>query len=152
MRGLTLIEVLVVLGILAVLSVGLSPKIINSYNRYQLDASSQDLIQVVRIAEIKAIQSEGSSPYGVHLVAGDGGSFTLFKGSNFQSRSDTSYDEMHKLPNALNLSFSIGSSTDIIFSKYEATTTNTGTVTMTWADGNVIKAFSINSFGVITRL
>jgi prepilin-type N-terminal cleavage/methylation domain-containing protein len=149
-KGLTLVELLVVLAIISTLSVGLSPKIINFYNRYSLDADFQDLIQVIRLAETKAMQSEGSSPYSVHFVTGNGGSFTLFRGSNFSGR-DSSYDEVHILPTALNLSLSIGSSTDIIFSKYEATTTNTGTITLSWPDGNLTKAVSVNSYGVLTK-
>ncbi len=104
----------------------------------------------LRIAEIKAMQSEGSSPYSVHLVSGLGGSFTLFRGTDYPSR-DVTYDEYHRLPAVLNLSLNIGTSTDIIFSKYEATTTSTGTVTLSWPDGSLTKSFTINSFGVITR-
>ncbi len=148
--GITLLEILVVLSIMGVLSVGMSPKILNFYNRFQLDAGFQDIIQVIRIAEIKAMQSEGGSPYSVHLVTGLGGSFTLFRGTDYVNR-DINYDEYHKLPSAINLTFGSGTSTDMIFSKYEATTTSTGTLSLDWPDGNLTKSFSINSYGVITR-
>ncbi len=149
--GLTLVELLVVLAIISVLSVGISPKIVNFYDRYSLDATSQDLIQVIRLAEIKATGSEGSSPYSVHFVPGLGGSFTLFRGINFSSR-DTSYDEVHNLPQALSLNLNIGSSTDMVFTKYEATTTSSGTITISWPDGNLSKAISVSAYGVITKL
>ncbi len=155
-KGFTLIELLVVMAILAIMAIGITPKVVNFYNSYELDASTQDLIQVFRLAQTRAMQSEASgtttSPYSVHLVLGQGGSFTLYRGTVYDNTRDKNYDESHTIIGSLVLSYNNNAtSTDITFSKIEGTTTSTGTTTISWPDGNLSKSFTMNSFGVITR-
>ncbi|MDD4989423.1 MAG: type II secretion system protein [Candidatus Pacebacteria bacterium] len=148
-RGFSLVELLVVVGILAILVVVVGPKVVGFYSAYQLDTLSQDLVQTIRLADMRAMQSEGSSPYSVHLVNGSGGSFTLYRGTNFASR-DTNYDEVHSLPNSLSLTYS-GAGPEINFTKLEGITANTGSITITWPDGNQSKTVTVNSYGVVDR-
>ncbi len=148
-RGLTLIEVLVVIAILTLMALAIVPKAMRVSTPYQLDATLQDFVQVVRLAQTRAMQSEGSSAYSVHLVAGSGGSFTLYRGTTYASR-DTNYDEVHTLPNALTLSYTVPD-TDINFTKLEGATTDVGGVTISWPDGNMSKAVTINSYGLVDR-
>ncbi len=156
-KGFTLVELLVVMAILAIMAVGITPKVINFYNSYELDVSTQDLIQVIRLAQQRAMQSEASgtttSPYSVHLVLGSGGSFTLYRGTVYDNTRDANYDEQHNLIRSLSLSYNnvATGTSDISFSKIEGTTTSTGTTVISWPDGNVSKSFSMNSYGVITR-
>ncbi len=145
--GFTLMEILVVMAIIAVFT-AFTPKILSSYNKYSLDSNYNELIQDLRSAVIKSMSGESGSGWGVHLVTGSGGSFTLFKGTSYAGR-DTDYDEPHLLASSLTLT---ASSTDIIFSKIEATTTNTGTITLSWPDGNLSKGILVNAYGVLTKI
>ncbi len=147
--GLTLVEILVVVAILTALTIAIIPKALRVYTPYQLDATEQDLAQVVRLAQTRAMQSEGSNPYSVHLVPGAGGSFTLYRGTDYASR-DINYDEAHVLPSALSLSYTLPG-TEINFTKLEGVTTNVGSITLSWPDGNLSKTLTINSFGVVDR-
>ncbi len=147
--GFTLVELLVVVGILAILSAAVGPKVIGFYSLYQLDSLSQELVQTMRMADMRAMQSEGSSPYSVHFVSGSGGSFTLYRGTNFALR-DKNYDEVHSLPNSLSLNYS-GAGPELSFTKLEGMTTNTGSITLTWPDGNQSKTVTVNSYGVVDR-
>ena len=148
-EGFSIVELLVVVGMISILVVLISPKMVNFYNTYQMDALSQDLVQTIRLADMRAMQSEGSSQYSVHLVSGAGGSFTLYRGTNFSSR-DTNYDEVHTLPSSLQLNYS-GTGPDINFTKLEGITANTGSITLTWPDGNQTKTVTVNGFGVVDR-
>jgi len=148
-RGMSLVEMLIVIGILGILAAVVTPRLISFYSAYQLDALTQDLVQTIRFAEMHSMQSEGSSAYSVHLVSGSGGTFTLYRGTNFAAR-DTNYDEVHTLPGSLALNFS-GTGPDITFSKLEGTTTNAGAVTISWPDGNQARTVTITSYGVLDR-
>ncbi len=148
--GFSLVEILVVIGILGILTGIVAPKVVHFYNAYQMDALAQDLVQTLRSADMRSMQSEGSSPYSVHLITGPGGSFTLFRGTNYAAR-DTSYDEMHPIPSALSLSYS-GAGPDISFTKIEGLTTNTGSITLSWPDGNQTRSMSVGTYGVVDRL
>ncbi len=145
-KGFTLVELLLVIAIMGVLAGGF-PKVLNSYNKYQLDASYNDLIQVIRIAEIKSLSAEAGSGWGVHLVSGDGGSYTLYKG--VWSTRDMLYDEAHTISQNLTLSYNTGD--DISFSKGEAITAATGTLSIAWLDGNMTKSVVLSTYGVLTR-
>ncbi len=145
-KGFTLVEILVVLAIMAVFTFS-APKMLNSFNKYSLDSNYNELIQTLRSAVIKSMSGNAGSGWGVHLVSGAGGSFTLFKGAVYSA--DDTDNEVHTLNASLTLS---ASSTDIIFSKIEATTTNTGTITLSWPDGSLSKAVSVNAFGTLTKL
>ncbi len=149
--GLTLVEILVIIAILTAMAAQLTPKIVNFYNNYELDANAQELVQVVHLSQQRAMQSENSSAYSIHFVSGSGGSFTLYRGTNYATR-DTSYDEVHNLISSLSLSYAIAtSSNDINFSKIEGITGNTGSITISWPDGNLSKTITVNPYGVVER-
>ena len=83
--------------------------------------------------------------YSLHLVNGAGGGFTLYKGGDYGAR-DASFDEVHNLPAAFSLVDTIVDA-DIIFTKIEGTTTDTGTLTISWPRGSQSRTISLNSTG-----
>ena len=90
-KGFVLIELLVVVFILALLA-GL---VVANFRFFQmktnLDETALQLINVLRLAQNKAVVSEGEASYGVHLESGN---YTLFSGSSYQpgSQSNQQYD------------------------------------------------------------
>ncbi len=150
--GVTFVEILVVLTILSILLLGITPKIINSFNKYQTQTTFDDLVQTIRIAQLKSMQNEGGTTYGVHLSGSQPESFILFKGADYVTR-DTSYDQVHQLPSILDITYNLGaSSSDMVFSKYEGITPNFGTISIAWTGGGITKVISVSSYGVITKL
>jgi len=149
-RGFTLAELLVTLGVVSLLVAASLPAFWNFLNKYQLDANGADLAATLRFAQRLAMESEGDSVYSVHLVSGASGSFTLYRGSVYATR-DTDYDESHTLPATLSLTYTVPDA-DVTFTKVEGSTTDTGTITITWIDGGDTKAFSINEAGRIDQL
>lgn len=144
-RGLTVVELLVVIGIITLLVAASVPAYWNFLNRYQLDANAEDMAQVLRLAQSKTMQSEGDVVWSVHLVSGAGGSFTLFQGSTFVTR-DTAFDEAHDLPASLSLS-STTPDADISFVKVEGSTADTGTITLDWPGGIESRVIGVNAAG-----
>ena len=148
-RGFTIIETILMVALLAII-VGLaSPSFWNFLNKYQVDAMREDLVQLIRLAQSKSMQSEQGSAYSIHFTTGPGGSFILYRGTDFASR-NTDYDEVHALPSALSLSSTLPDA-DLSFTKTEGATTDTGTLTIAWPVGNLSKTIEVNEVGTIDR-
>jgi prepilin-type N-terminal cleavage/methylation domain-containing protein len=91
--GFTLIEVLISIFIVALLA-SLFTVGIDFYKRQELENQAQNLLEVLRRAQSKAISVESDSSFGVYLTSGN---YTLFKGQSYSQR-DSQYDEVYNLP------------------------------------------------------
>ena len=103
-KSFTLVEILVIVGIMVIL-VALA---IPSYRFFQqesdLNNSAEEIINTLRLAQNKTLASEGASQYGVYLDAvSTPDQYILFKGGSYATR-DSSVDEIHKLANSLEIS------------------------------------------------
>jgi type II secretory pathway pseudopilin PulG len=146
-RGFTVIEVLTVLFFLSLLAAGTVPLYRTFIIKYQLVANAEELQQLVRTAQNLSMANRADSQYGVHLVSGAGGQFVLFKGASYATR-DTTYDEIsYDLPSSLSLSETV-SGEDIVFTKFQGGTSNTGTVTLTSTELDT-RTVTVNAAGMV---
>lgn len=81
--GFTIFELLIVMGLVAVISVIGVPVGLNFYLSYQLDAETSLFTSVLRQARNLAMINQNESDHGVYL---DDEKFILFQGSSFVSR------------------------------------------------------------------
>ena len=134
-------------AIVAIITVAALPSYRNFYIKYSLDAASDDLQQYLRTAQSLSMASQNDDQYGVHLVTGTATTMVVFKGTSYASR-DTSFDELSEtLAPSLTLSSTV-SGGDVVFTKVEGSTTNTGTVTITSSEGDV-HSVTVNAVGMI---
>ncbi|MFQ6049790.1 MAG: Tfp pilus assembly protein FimT/FimU [Candidatus Paceibacterales bacterium] len=138
-RGLALIEILLVVGILAVLVTLTLPLTLDFYKSQQLNIHTQGVIQALRRAQLKAMSVENSSIFGVYLVDDN---YTLFKGSSYATR-DVQYDAVSDLPQIINIS----GLSEIVFSKFEGIPSATGTIIL--SNNGDSQTISINEIGRI---
>jgi type II secretory pathway pseudopilin PulG len=110
MNGFTLIEFLISIFIIILLS-GLFTLGIDFYKRQELENQAQNLLEVLRRAQSKAISSQFDSSFGVKL---ESNRFILFKGDSFSTR-DSQFDEVYELPAAIK----IEGLSEIVFLKTE---------------------------------
>ena len=139
MRGFTLIEILLVIGILIILLSLISPFVFDFYKNRQLDSCGQEIIQVLRRAQLKAMSVENDSSFGVFL---GNNSYILFKGESFEKR-DIQYDEIYELSKFIKIS----GIQEIVFSKNEGLPSITGTIVLA-ANGDK-RTITINKIGRI---
>lgn len=134
MRGFTLLEILLVIGIIAVLISISSPFLLDFYRSWQIETTGQEIVQTARRAQLKAVSGEMDSNFGVRFSANQ---YALFRGDSFLSR-DTAYDEVFELAPGLNLS----GISEIVFLKPEGKTNppEGGDIILT----NGQKTFTIN--------
>ncbi len=145
--GFSAVELLVVLGITALL-IGVSiPKVWNALHRSGLSSAQQDLVHALRRTQSLTVQSQGDSVWSVHLLSGVGGSFIVYKGDDYAGR-DTDYDETFAIPSFVTLSSTTPDS-DITFAKGFGGTTDEGTVMLQWSEGGLSNTVDISSAGII---
>jgi len=111
--GFTLIEFLIVVAVLVILASILFSSIIFFHRRSLIDATNQEIINALRLAQNKTLSSEGASSFGVHFETWR---FVLFKGDVYNpSASD---NEVHDLLTGMEIAqIGLGGGSDVIFER-----------------------------------
>ncbi len=125
--GVTLVEFLIVIGIISIL---VATAVISAFTfraNTELTTSTNNFMEDVRSVQSQTLASENDSSYGVHL---EESRYTLFRGSDFASR-NTAFDEVRVLPPRVEFaSWSLGGGDDLVFDRVTGSTQNSGTVTL----------------------
>ncbi len=127
------------MAVLALLIAVSLPLALSFYKTRQLDVCENGIVQALRRAQLKAMSVEADSTFGVYISSNQ---YVLFKGSSYATR-DTAYDEVTDLPANLQIS----GLSEIVFSKLNGTTLNTGNITLTI--DNRSETININALGRI---
>ena len=138
MKALTLFEILIVIGIIAILVSLTLPLGLDFYRSQQLETQSQGVIQALRRARLKAMAVENDSSFGVHLTNDN---YILFKGDTYVPGDP--YNEVFDLPLIIN---AIGLQ-EIVFSKLEGKPNVTGDIIL--KNDSDIRTININEIGRI---
>lgn len=144
-KGITFIELLLVVSIILILSALSIPFSSRLLTRNAVDNTSDQLINSIRKAQIYAMMGKQNSSWGVNYSSN---TITLYKGSSFATR-DTSLDETFNVNTNISVSFSTPS-TDINLTRVSGLPNIQPTITI--SEGNKSDIFSINSQGVVSKL
>lgn len=149
--GITLIELIVVIGIFGILLSAVSWSLSGFMNANQLNIHTEQLVHQLRTAQSHARLNLKDAHWGIHLDHNDGGphgSYTFFKGETFGA--DPEFDMEFPLPRSVRLtSLNIeGDSDSIVFEKNSGTTHTTGSfVVYNHNDPDTHYTISINALG-----
>ena len=155
-NGFVLIEVVVVFGMLAVITLMTTINVFGSNRSASLSGAINALIADLKTQQTKAMtgaQISGASPlgYGVHF---DTTGYTMFKGLTYSS-SDTNNS---RITNDTKVTFSTISlpNSSIVFASRSGEVvnyaTNSSSLTVTHLDSGVSKVIRINRYGAITSV
>lgn len=140
-RGFTLLEVLLVLGILGIMT-GLAIPFYQSFMiASELDNVTQEISQALRNTQSQAMSSQGLSSYGVHF---DINQFVIFYGDIYNPLDID--NEIFEVANTVDIS-SNGSS-EIVFS-VGAGLPDTQPVISITSSNNKSKSINLNNLGVV---
>lgn len=142
-RGISFIEILLVVAITSIAAAASVPIIGNLQKSSQLAQESTQIIQTVRIAKERASSRLNNASHGVYFQPSY---YTLYQGASYAVR-DSSYDRTLVLDNALSLSTNL-TGDEVNFSKGLGEPDTTGTITLTHSVQG-IKIITINSFGKV---
>lgn len=137
--GFTLIEFLIVIGVLAIVVASAMPLTIDFYNSRQIDLYEQGLVQYLRKAQLKAMETHNDSSFGVYL---DSEKYVLFQGGKYNKREE-SLDQKMELPDNLEIS----GINEIIFNKLSGEPSETGEIVL--RIGGEKETVSINGVGIV---
>lgn len=109
--GFTLLEILLVLGLIAILLIVTVPLSLDFYKRQQLEVQTQSIIQTLRRTQSKSMAVESDSAFGLYITNQN---YILFKGDSYATR-DSQYDEVFELPEIID----VGGLNEIVFTKLD---------------------------------
>jgi prepilin-type N-terminal cleavage/methylation domain-containing protein len=137
-NGFTIVEVIVVLGILGILLLSTAPVAWEFYQGIDLKSEYQNHLSYLKLARAYAMANKNASAHGVRI--GEGGA-TIFQGSSFAGR-DQNKDQF--FPRSFFVSTS--GSSEIIFGALSGTSTS---VTITISNTRGSYNITINTHGKI---
>ncbi len=141
MRGITIIETLIVLGIIGILVGSGIPSLRMFISQTNAQDATMIYVQMLRRAQSLSTSGYNNSAWGVAIATS---SVTLFKGTSFATR-DTSFDELYT-PSA---ELYVSGLSEVMFATYTGLPTAAGTTTID-TDNTLPKNILINEKGTIT--
>ncbi len=148
-KGLTLLEVLISIGVLAVLAVAGVSYLRNTVQSANLDSTAKNIISTLRDARSRAIAGESAMHWGVNFVNSStaGYYYELFSTPSTYSSASTTVDSTYYLPGTIIFSSpASGATTTIIFNKI---TGITATSSVTIKLENTTATISISPVGTV---
>lgn len=118
-RGLSILETVVIIGLLSFLAALGLPVAHDFTLRQDLPAARRDIVHILRRAQLRAMLDEDGTNVGVRFVSGTGTAYTLFRGSSWEMR-DADVDEEYRMPSGIGVTFALpgnSSPVDILFSR-----------------------------------
>lgn len=124
--GFTLVEILVVVGLLALVSFLAIVPFTSFRDAKSLDGAAEDALSLLHEAQTRTLSSDGASPYGVYF---ESDKITLFKGETFVvGAPDNKEISLH---NRLTISaIALAGGASAVFKRLTGATDNSGTVTI----------------------
>lgn len=122
-KGFTLIEIAVVIGIMAILGTSALVSFSASRNVRDLTTSSQNTLSILRLAQSRTLAGEDDSAWGIRLESNQ---ITLFKGNTFAVSPLTT---VYPLPSSMQITNIVlnGGGSDVVFKRVTGETDQTGT-------------------------
>lgn len=140
-RGFTFVEVLLSIGMLAVIA-GISVPVFQSFQvRNDLDDIAISVVQTLRRAQVLSQAVDGDTTWGVRV---ESGLVALFKGATYATR-DTGFDETFDIPGSLVPS----GLQEVVFGKLTGVPQGAGSITLT-SNANETRIITINAKGTLS--
>jgi Tfp pilus assembly protein FimT len=147
-RGLTLVELLIVIGVTLLLVGAASPIYSNLQVSSQLNDTKDSIVRLLRTARVRSVSGLNNSSHGVYFNIDPSGadSVTLYQGATYATR-NTDYDQTESFDTSIALTSTV-SGTEVNFSKGLGRSSTTGTVTIIH-DVDGTRGVLINGLGVV---
>lgn len=147
-RGFTLIEIMIVVGITALLGSTVLLSFSSYRQRQVLENSARTIVAVLRDAHQRAVNHEAGKEWGVHFEKGLGGGrdyYAFFSGPMYLSPAQLTF-----LPNPVIFTDPASGSKEVIFEKLTGLPSVAITVTIALiSDSSISKTITVDSVGKV---
>lgn len=146
----TLIELLIVIGLITIISTVGILNLFNYRSYRNLDSTAQEIVAVLRSAQSRSIDSESGGNFGVHFENSLSGEnfYDLFQGNNYASGNLIVKTALRQEIQFINPAS--GNNKDIIFSSITGLPVSSSIVIIAFKrDNSISKTITINSNGQI---
>jgi len=152
MKSFTLIEILIVVGVLAILIAMAFPAFRSFQAESDLNDSADKIINTLRLAQSKTLASEGASQWGIYFSTSTiPHQYTLFQGVNYASRV-TSSDEVYDLPESVEIyDINLVGEPEVIFDRLIGSTGQFGNISLRLRPSRINYSFSSFGYGAHKR-
>lgn len=123
-KGVTFIELMVVIGVLVILFAVTVPSFIFFQKGSNLDNDAEKILNVLRLAQSKTLASEGSGQYGVYFSAS--GQYVFFKGSDYTTR-EIAFDKTYNTSSSVEIYDGL---TEVVFERLTGLVDQPGSVSL----------------------
>lgn len=117
MKGFTLIEMLIVIGIMAIIASAGIPVVLNLYRDYRMNSEVRLLSSVLERARDKAMNNFNGSAHGVFIGSDN---YVIFEGDDYETR-NTSQDLIVPRAGAI----AISGASELVFEQLSGRTSST---------------------------
>lgn len=151
-KGFTLLELLIIMGILTTVAVISGINLSNYYSRQNLTSAANEIVAILRQAQNNSLSQESGDQWGVHFLNATTtqGLVQLFRGSSFTSGILVN---SQALPAGVQFVYpALGSSTDVIFSKVTGYPNASTSIFVALKNNPAVSyAITINEVGRVAR-
>lgn len=147
-KGISLIEVLIVISIISIIVAIAIPSFSSFKNNQILKNTTEDIISLLSEARNNTISSKNSMNYGVHF---EEHRIVLFPGITYtesSSNKEIVFEDIITIPSQDGIAL-YGGGDDIIFNRITGDTSNYGTIKIQ-INNNLQKIINVNKIGVIS--
>ncbi|MFH1671337.1 MAG: prepilin-type N-terminal cleavage/methylation domain-containing protein [Candidatus Portnoybacteria bacterium] len=151
MKGFTLAEILIVIGILVILAALAVPAFNVFLKESDLNRSSEEIAGLLRLAQSRTISSEGGSQWGVYFTdSPDPDQYILFKGMSYALR-DVSFDEVYSFSENIEISAIVfGGGQEVVFNRFTGSTNQPGSLSFSLkSDASKTRTVYVESSGLV---
>ncbi len=147
--GFSLLEILVVIGIIALISTIVIIPFSQFRDRQTLDGAAEEVSSLIAMARSKTMSSEGDTRYGIHFTSS---SATLFQGATAFPGDDESANIVINLSPMISMSSTLsGGGADMFFQRLTGDTVQNGTVVISLvADNNQKRTLVVETTGNVS--
>jgi prepilin-type N-terminal cleavage/methylation domain-containing protein len=138
-KGFSLIELLIVIGILAILGAIMAPIGAGLLSRNNLRTKTDEVIISLQAARVNSMSGKEDSPWGVSIGANQ---IILFKGTSFAAR-DQAFDEVFGYPSSLTITNS-----EVVFDLVTGLPSSSTTINLN-GPGSLSEVVIVNSNGAV---
>jgi prepilin-type N-terminal cleavage/methylation domain-containing protein len=144
-RGFSLLEILLVVGIMGVLAAVIAFPLSSFHRAQKIRGATADVSSLVQQAQSLTLASHDSLQYGVHLTTTTA---TLFSGTTYIANAAS--NRVTTLPSGVTATWSLqGSGADIIFERLTGETNQYGTITLSLSSPTLSRIITVSKLGSV---